>query len=163
MVRGSSNRVGQFVFLVVGLGCLVGALIYAHRTQDFLRTSVTVQGRIAGFKPVHSSRNGLTTYAPVFRFEVPGSHFATVVSHTSSGSPAFKVGEGVTVHYPAGHPEKAVIESFGQLWLMDWAVGSFGAIFFATGLWTLVSGWKRNRQDLESPNADAQVGIFRRN
>jgi hypothetical protein len=46
---------------------------------------------------------------------------------------------------------------------MDWAVGSFGAIFFATGLWTLVSGWKRNRQDLESPNADAQVGIFRRN
>jgi protein-S-isoprenylcysteine O-methyltransferase Ste14 len=101
-------------------------------------------------------------YAPVFRFEVPGTHFATVVSHTSSSSPAFKVGEWVTVHYPAGHPEKAVIDSFGQLWLMDWAVGSFGALFFGVGVLTLVSGWRRNRRDLASPSPDSEVGIMRR-
>jgi hypothetical protein len=166
MVSGTPSRAGQLlgksVFILVGLGCLVGALIYAHRMQAFLRTSVTVQGRIAGFKPVRTTQNGLTTYAPVFRFEVPGTHFANVVSHTSSGSPAFKVGDWVTVHYPPGHPEQAVIDSFGQLWLMDLAVGSFGAIFFAVGLLTLLSGWRRNRRDLPSPSPDSQVGIVRR-
>lgn len=163
MVSAAPGRAGQlvgkFVFIFVGLGCLVGALTYAYRTQVFLRTSVTVQGRIAGFKPVRTTRNGLTTYAPVFRFDVPGSHFATVVSHTSSGSPAFKVGESVTVHYPPGYPEKAVIDSFGQLWFMDWAVGSFGALFLGIGMFTLVSG---RRRDLACPDPDSEVGIVRR-
>jgi hypothetical protein len=158
----ASQLVGKCVFLIVGFGCLVGALIYAYRTQVFLRTSITVQGRIAGFKPVRTTRNGLTTYAPVFWFGVPGTHFATVVSRTSSGSPAFKVGELVTVHYPPGHREKAVIDSFGQLWLMDWAVGGFGAVFFAIGVLTLVAGWRRNRRDSPSPDPNAAVGILRR-
>jgi hypothetical protein len=158
----AGQLVGSGVFLVFGLVALAGALISAYRTQTFLRTCMTVQGRIAGFKPVHSLRHNGTSYAPVFRFDVPGTHFATVVSHTSSSPPAFKVGEWVTVRYPAGHPERAVIDSFGQLWLMDLAVGSFGAVFFAVGLLTLVSGWRRSRRDLAFPNADADVGIVRR-
>jgi Protein of unknown function (DUF3592) len=166
MQSASRSRAGQLagklVFLVVGLGCLVGSLRYAYRTEVFLRTAVTVQGKIAGFKPVRTRRGGHTTYAPVFRFDVPGTHFATVVSHVSSGSPAFRVGEPVTVHYPPGHPEEAVIDSFGQLWLMDCAVGGFGALFFGIGMLTLVSGWRRNRRDLPSPDPGAQVGILRR-
>jgi hypothetical protein len=166
MQSARPGRVGQLVgtcvFLVVGFACLGGALLYAYRTEVFLRTSVTVQGRIAGFKPVRTIRTGRTTYAPVFRFDVPGTHFATVVSHVSSGSPAFKVGESVTVHYPPGHPEEAVIDSFGQLWLMDCAVGGFGALFFGIGMLTLVSGWRRKRRDLPSPDPNAQVGILRR-
>ncbi|MGO9340730.1 MAG: DUF3592 domain-containing protein [Terracidiphilus sp.] len=166
MVSRTTGRAGQLVgklvFLVVGLALLVGASISAYRTQSFLRTCMTVQGRIAGFKPVHGVRRNRTTYAPVFRFNVPGTHFETVVSRTSSNPPAFKVGEWVTVRFPAGHPEKAVIDSFGQLWLMDWAIGSFGALFFTVGLLTLISGWIRNRRDLASPNADASVGILRR-
>ncbi len=158
----AGQLVGKWVFLVVGLALLVGASISAYRTQNFLRTCMTAQGRIAGFKPVHSIGRGRTTYAPVFRFNVPGTHFATVVSHTSSNPPAFKVGEWVTVRYPAGHPEKAVIDSFGQLWLMDWVCGCFGAVFFGFGLLTLISGWRGNRRDLASPNADAAVGIVRR-
>jgi len=165
MVPRASGRAGQLVgkciFLTAGLVVLVGALISAHRTQTFLRTCITAQGRIAGFKPVHSARHG-TSYAPVFRFNVPGTHFATVVSHTSSNPPAFKVGEWVTVRYPAAHPEQAVIESFGQLWLMDWAFGSFGALFFTIGLLTLISGWRHKRRDLASPNADVEAGIVRR-
>jgi hypothetical protein len=157
----TGQLVGKIVFIVVGLALLMGALISAYRTRTFLRTCMTVQGRIAGFMPVHRVRHG-TTYAPVFRFNLPGTRYATVVSHVSSSSPAFNVGEWVTVRYPAGHPEQAVIDSFGQLWLMDWASGGFGALFFGTGLLTLLSGWKRNRRDLASPNPDSEVGIVRR-
>jgi len=136
-------------------------LFYAYRTQIFLHNCLTVQGRIVGFRQINTSRSG-STYAPVFRFDVPGRPFATVVSRMSAGSPEFNVGEWVTVHYPAGHPEKAVIDSFGQLWFMDWACGSFGALFFAIGLLTLISGWWRNRRDLASPSRDDEAGIVRR-
>jgi hypothetical protein len=158
----AGQLVGKCIFLVVGLVVLAWALISAHRTEIFLRSCVTVQGRIAGLKPVHNIRHNTTNYAPVFRFNVPGTHFATVVSQASSNPPAFKVGEWVNVCYPAGHPEAAVIDSFEQLWLMDCAFGSFGALFFAIGLLSLISGWRRNRRDLASPNPDSEVGIVRR-
>jgi hypothetical protein len=166
MGSATSGRTGQLVgkciFLVVGLVFLFGSLISAFRTQLFLSKCVTVQGRIAGFKAVSTSRHNSLSYAPIFGFGVEDGHFVTVVSHTSSSPPAFKVGELVTVRYPAGHPEAAVIDTFGQLWLMDLAVGSFGAVFFAVGLLTLVSGWRRGRRNLAFANADADVGIVRR-
>src|SRR5271170_6657038 len=113
MQSGTPGRAPWLVikwsFLLIGPSFLLGALISAHSTQMFLRRSVTTQGRIAGLKPVHSQRDNSVTYAPVFRFDVPGWHLATVVSHTSSNPPAFKVGEVVTVHYEQGHPEGAVI------------------------------------------------------
>lgn len=143
----ASQLVAKCVFLIVGLVFFVGALISAYRTHAFLRTCVTAQGRIAGFKPVHSSRRNSTTYAPVFRFDVPGTHFATVVSHTSSNPPAFTVGEAVTVRYPTGHPEQALIDSFGQLWLMDWAFGGIGALIFGIGLLTLLYRQRGKRRE----------------
>ena len=110
---------------------LGGALISAHYTQKFLRESVTTQGRIVALKPVRSSRDNSISFAPVFRFDVPGWHFTTVVSHTSANPPAFKPGEMVTVHYKQGHPDDAVIDSFEQLWLGDWVFGSV----VASSLW----------------------------
>ncbi len=127
-------------FLLMGPLFLGGALISAHRTQQFLRESVTVQGRIVALKQVRSTRDNSLTYAPVFRFDVPGWHFTTVISHTSSNPPAFKPGEAVTVHYRQGHPEDAVIDSFGQLWLGDVVFGSVGAFFTAISLLVLVYG-----------------------
>ena len=120
------GRLIIWTFPVMGSLFLLGALISAHNTQMFLRRSVTTQGRIVGLKPVHSTRDNSISFAPVFRFDVPGWHFATVISHTSSNPPAFKVGEVVTVHYEQGHPQEAVIDSFGQLWLMDF--GYLGAL-----------------------------------
>jgi hypothetical protein len=158
----ASQILGRIIFLVVGSVSLVGALVSAHRTQLFLNTCVTTQGRVVGLKPVHSAQNGSTTYAPVFRFNVPGTHFATIASSSSSSPPAFKVGEWVTVRYPAGHPEAAVIDSFEQLWLMDWTLGGFGALFCGVVLLPPIFGRFRNRRDLASPSPDAAVGIVRR-
>jgi hypothetical protein len=119
---------------------------------------------LVGLKPVHSARNGSITYAPAFRFNVPGTHFSTVVSRTSSNPPAFKWGERVTVRYPAGHPEQAVIDSFGQLWLRVWAFGGFGAVFCGTALLPPIFSMLRKPRDLPSPNpnSDGAVGIIRR-
>ncbi|HUD15383.1 MAG TPA: DUF3592 domain-containing protein [Terracidiphilus sp.] len=144
---------GRVVLLLVlggmlGMGTLFlgGALISAHFTQKFLRTSVTAQGRVVALRPVRGGQHNSLTYAPVFRFDVPGTHFSTVVSNTSSSPPAFKVGEVVTVHYQPGHPEKAVIDSFGQLWLGDLVFGISGAMAIGIGLLILVVTRKVKKQ-----------------
>jgi hypothetical protein len=137
----------KWTFLLIGLLFLLGSLISAHNTQMFLRRSVTTQARIAGLKPVHSQRDNSVTYAPVFRFNVPGWHLATVVSHTSSNPPTFKVGEVVTVHYEQGHPEDAVIDSFGQLWLGDVVFGGVGAVLTGIALLILLYGRRGKRRE----------------
>jgi hypothetical protein len=163
MGTGTPGRaVGLFVkwaFLIMGILFLAGSLISAHRTQSFLRQCVTAQGKVVALKPVHSSRNNSISYAPVFRFDVPGWHFATVVSHTSSRPPAFKVGEGVTVLYQPGHPEDAVIDSFGQLWLGDLVFGIAGAMSIGMALLIFVASPKVNRDVLVQP--DSGSGITR--
>jgi len=138
----------KWTFLVVGPLFLAGALISAHNTQQFLRRSVTVQGRIVVLKPVHNTRRHSVTYAPVFRFNVVGWHLVTVVSNTSSNPPAFKPGQVITVHYEKGNPEHAVIDSFEQLWFGDWVFGSVGALFTWIGLLILVYGRRGKRRDL---------------
>jgi len=148
----TSQILGRIIFLCIGSAFLVGALASAHRTQLFLRSCVTTQGWIVGLKPVHSARNGSITYAPAFRFNVPGTHFSTVVSRTSSNPPAFKMGE------------QAVIDSFGQLWLRAWAFGGFGALFCGASLLPPIFSMLRKPRDLPSPNpnSDSAVGIIRR-
>jgi hypothetical protein len=138
----------KWTFLLTGPLFLGGALISAHHTQQFLLRSVTVQGRVVGLKPVRGGQHNTLTYAPVFRFDVPGTHFATVVSHTSSSPPVFKVGEMVTVHYEQGHPEGAVIDSFGQLWLGDVVFGGVGALFTCISLLIVVYVRKGKRRNL---------------
>ena len=142
----------KWTFLLMGPLFLGGALISAHHTQKFLRDSITVQGRVVALKPVHNTRGNSITYAPVFRFDVVGWHFATVVSNTSSNPPVFKVGQVVQVHYQKGHPEDAVIDSFGQLWLGDLVFGSVGALFTGISLLILVYGRKGRRRDLVLSN-----------
>jgi hypothetical protein len=157
---------GRVVLLLVlcgtlGMGTLFlgGALISAHFTQKFLRTSLTAQGRVVALRPVRSGQHNSLTYAPVFRFDVPGTHFSTVVSNTSSSPPAFKVGEVVTVHYQPGHPEKAVIDSFGQLWLGDLVFGISGAMAIGIGLLILVVTRKVKKQVQAA--SDSGSGITR--
>jgi len=146
----------------VGLGplILIGALIDAYFTQNFLRESVTVEGRVVGLKPVRGGRRHHITFAPVFRFPVEGSHPVTVVSNTSSNPPVFKPGDAVKVHYRKEHPEGAVIESFEQLWLGDLVFGCVGALFCGIS-WVLVQA-ARKRWRPAMAVADDGSGILRR-
>lgn len=131
---------------------LGGALISVHSTQRFLRESVTAQGRVVALKPLRSSRDNSISFAPVFRFDVPGSHFVTVVSKTSSNPAGFKPGQLVTVHYEKDHPENAVIDSFMQLWFGDLVFGVFGAFFTAISLLILVYGRMGKPRPLAAAN-----------
>jgi hypothetical protein len=151
----------MWVFLGMGLLFLAGALIWAHFTQQFLRTSIATRGRIVALLPVRSTgRHHSLTYAPVFRFDVPGTHFATVVSHYSSSPPAFKVGQVVTVRYQPGHPEKAVIDSFGQIWFGELVLGIVGVLSIGPGLLMLLFTRMLRRRNQTIPDPGSGITRF---
>jgi hypothetical protein len=150
----------MWIFIALGALFLAGALIDAHFTQKFLRESVTTDGTVVGLKPTHRVRRRRVTFAPVFRFVTEDGRPVTVVSHTSSNPPAFNLGEAVKVHYKKDHPDDALIDSFGQLWLGDIVFASAGALFTGIGLLILVAAGKENRRDLVVP--DDGSGILRR-
>jgi hypothetical protein len=151
----------MWVFLGMGLLFLAGALIWAHFTRQFLRSSITTQGRIVALLPVRSTgRHHYLVYAPVFRFDVPGTHFATVVSHNSSSPPAFEVGQVVTVRYQPGHPEKAVIDSFEQLWLGELVLGIVGVMSIGSSLLMLLFMRMQKRRSQTIPDSGSGITRF---
>jgi hypothetical protein len=149
----------KWTLLVIGLLFVAGASISTFHTERFLRRSETTDAMVVALKPMRSSRNNSISYAPVFRFNVPGSHFVTVVSNTSSMPAGFKPGERVTVHYEKDHPEKAVIDSFMQLWFGDLIFGVFGA--FSMGISLIFFVFERVVRRRNLPVSNDGSGITR--
>ena len=146
MQSSSPGRVARIVtwsvFFFVGLLFLGRALFGALSTESLLRESIAVDGRIVGLEQLHRvNRSGLT-YAPVFRFTLENGQPFTVESRVHSNPPEFKVGEAVKVYYKRDHPEWAVINSLGQLWMGDVALAFVAAVFI--GMSALLS--RKSRQ-----------------
>ncbi len=162
MQSSSPGRVAWLVIrlaiLVVGLLFLGRALFGALSTESLLRESIAVDGRIVAMEQMHRVRRSGLTYAPVFRFTLENGQPFTVESKVHSNPPEFKVGEVVKVYYKRDHPEWAVINSLGQLWMGDVALAFVGAVFI--GMSALLSR-KSGRQVVVVPE-DGSVTTLRR-
>src|SRR5258708_7685659 len=135
-----SSSPGQVVWLVirltfffVGLLFLGRALIDALSTESLLRESVATDGRIVALEQVHRVHRSGLKYVPVFTFTLENGQPFTVASRVASNPPEFTLDEAVKVYYKRDHPEWAVINSLGQLWMGDVALAFVGAIFIGLG------------------------------
>jgi hypothetical protein len=137
MQSSSPGQVGWLVFrlafCVVGLLFLGRAVFNALSTESLLRESIATDGRIVAVERVHRVQRSGFKYVPVFRFTLENGQPFTLASGVASNPPEFKVGEAVKVYYKRDHPEWAVINSLGQLWMADVALAFVGAIFIAFG------------------------------
>ncbi len=115
-------------FFVLGPCSLVWALVSAWRTHAFLARSVAAPGVVVQLKVTRGLHSDIG-FAPVFTFTDVDGRSYTVISEFATAPPAFKIGEHVVVHYAKGHPEKARLESFTQLWLFDIIGGALGTLF----------------------------------
>src|ERR1035438_4123745 len=161
MQSSSPGRVARIVtwsvFFFVGLLFLGRALFGALLTESLLRESIAVDGRIVGLEQLHRvNRSGLT-YAPVFRFTLENGQPFTVESRVHSNPPEFKVGDAVKVYYKRDHPEWAVIDSLGQLWMGDVALAFVAAVFI--GMSALLS---RKSRQVVVVSEDGSATILRR-
>jgi hypothetical protein len=137
MPSNSSRGVGWFivraVFVVAGLLFLGRALFGALSTESLLHESIAVNGRIVGLEQVHRVQRSGYKYVPVFRFTLENGQPFTLQSRVGANPPEFKVGDPVKVYYKRDHPEWAVINSLGQLWMDDVALASVGFFLIAFG------------------------------
>jgi hypothetical protein len=134
MKAGSAGfRVVRLVFVAVGMLFLGRAAYLALSTASLLHQSIEVDGRIVAVVQMHKAIHTGLTYAPVFRFPLEDGRPFTVQSGVHANPPEFRGGERVKVYYQRGHPERAVIDSVGQLWRDDLALAFVGLIFVALG------------------------------
>lgn len=146
MQSSSPGRTAWLVFrlaiFAVGLLFLARALYGALSKESMLRESIGVNGRIVALEQMHKVRHSGLTYSPVFRFTLENGQPFTVESQVHSNPPEFKVGDAVKVYYKRDHPEWAVINSLGQLWMGDVALAFVSAVFI--GMSSLLS--RKSRQ-----------------
>jgi Protein of unknown function (DUF3592) len=135
-----SNSPGKVVWLVIRLLFVFAGLLFLGRggygalsTESLLRESIATDGRIVSLERVHRVQRSGFKYLPVFRFTLENGQPFTVESRVGSNPPEFKLGEAVKVYYKRDHPEWAVINSMGQLWMDDVALGFAGVILTAFG------------------------------
>lgn len=145
----------RLTFFVVGPLFLGRALIGALSTESLLRESIATDGRIVAIDQVHRVHRSGLTYVPVFRFTLENGQPFTVASRAHSNPPEFKLGEAVKVYYKRDHPEWAVINSLGQLWMGDVALTFVGVVF--VGLAALLSRARNSGRQVEVVSGDGSA------
>jgi hypothetical protein len=119
-------------FAVIGSTCLVGGAYLARDSFALLATAVRAEGRVAELEYQRSSDGG-GTYKPVVRFRPEGAEEIEFRGTVGSNPPSFRKGEAVEVLYDPQAPERARINSFGQLWFVPVLLGVFGLVFGGIG------------------------------
>jgi hypothetical protein len=124
-------RIISWLFPVLGVLLLVGALLLANNSRRFVASAHATPGTVVEL--IASRDSDGTTYKPVVRFTATDGREITY-TETFSGNPApYDVGETVEVLFTPDEPSKARIKGFMSLWLGPAILGGMGLIFAAVG------------------------------
>lgn len=129
-------KIIKYIFIIVGVGMLIGTFFIYKKTTNFLETAITAEGTVVNLLQSRSnnSSSNSTMYTPVVRFtDKQGKEFE-FTSSTSSNPPAYNTGEIVEVLYAPKTPEDATIKGFFSIWLGTLILGGIGSIFAIIGL-----------------------------
>ncbi len=137
-------RLFTAIFMLVGLGLLLGGGYAALRTQQFLGRAVSAQGTVVEL--VRSRSSDSTTYRPVVQFTTSDGRPVEMVSSVGSNPPSYSVGETVQVWYDPAHPEDAKLAGFFSLWFLPLLLMGLGTVFASIGLAFSLSAQVRARR-----------------
>ena len=146
---GESMRRPLLPYLLLGVGglFLLAAAVATVHTALFLHSAAHTTGTITDqslvSQPV-TGRRDQVTFRPTITFQTSDGHWFAVTSKTSSSSAHTSGGQWVNttpqVHdrvpvvYNPADPNKAEIDSFGNLWVLPLAFGGLGVAFATFGL-----------------------------
>ncbi|MBE8726537.1 DUF3592 domain-containing protein [Flavobacterium hungaricum] len=137
-------KIIKYVFLIIGLIALGGALYLYQNKREFLDKAITVQGTV---KELISSRSkNSTTYKPLVSFITKDGKQIEYTSSVSSNPPSYEVGEKVEIFYDPADPYDADINGFASLWLGPLVLGILGIIFFSIGFSIILFGRMKQKK-----------------
>lgn len=120
------------IFVVVGIGLVVGSIAAVSRTKRFLATAQETRAEIVGME-MRSGTNSSRTYYPILRYKTRTGATQEVVSSVGSNPPRYKEGESVPVLYDPAQPTNVRIHSLANVWILPMVLGGIGVIFIITG------------------------------
>ena len=138
----NSARIIKFVFGLVGVLMLIGAVLLYQNTTKFIASASRAQGEVIDLLRVESSRrNSSDTWRPMVHFKLPSGEIIEFTPSSSSSPPAYDKGEIVEVFFNPADPKDARLNGFFDLWGGAAIVGGLGAVFlaFAIGMHFLLS------------------------
>ena len=109
------------LFLMVGIGLIIGGVCLAFGTWRFIRRSVIISGvviRMEGYK----------VQAPIVQFTTQEGEVITFTHPVASKPPSYHAGQAIKVRYQPSRPHAAQINSFASLWIMPLAMFFIGSV-----------------------------------
>lgn len=128
-------RVFGSIFGGIGSIFAITGIIVAVNTRSFVVTSVKAPGTVTSF--IRSSK----VHYPVVKFTPSSGDPITFESNSGSNPPAFKQGQQVEVLYNPQQPSSAMINSWGELWLLPIIFTAMGSLFLLIGGIALMSSF----------------------
>jgi len=121
------------IFLVVGVGLLVGCFAAFNRTKRFLTTAREARAEVVGIQQRHGGNSQSRSYHPVLRYRTQEGATKEVVSAVGSNPPRYKEGDSIVILYDPARPDDMRIHSFGNVWIVPLILGGVGGIFIIVG------------------------------
>lgn len=121
------------IFLVVGLGLLVGSFGAYTRTKRFLATAREARAEVVGMDERHGGSGQSRSYHPILRYRTQEGVTKELVSPVGSNPPRYKKGDSVAVLYDPAKPDDMRIHSFGSVWIVPLILAFVGVIFIVVG------------------------------
>jgi hypothetical protein len=127
------------IFLIVGVGLLLGFFFTLSRTRRFLASAQEARAEVVGIKERGGGSGQSRVYYPVLRYRTQQGATKEVVSSVGSNPPRYKEGESVVVLYDPAQPGDVRIHSFFNVWVGPLVLGGLGIIMTAVGAVVLLS------------------------
>jgi hypothetical protein len=119
------------IFLIIGLGLLVGAGFMWRSQADFAAHAARTDGTVIDTIYRSSSKGG--SYYPQVEFKAPDGSAVHFTGRTGSNPASYSRGDRVTVMYRTDNPQDARIDSFFENWFGVLILGGLGAVFSLIG------------------------------
>lgn len=135
------------IFALVGSGAGVGTFYAISSVNELASEGIRTEGTVIDFN-YRRGDEGSGTYAPVVEFYDRQGVRQVYHSGTSSNPPAYDRGEKVDIIYREGTPERAMIDSFTDRWMMTALLGLFTLVFGGVGyglVYVMVRRWRTIR------------------
>jgi hypothetical protein len=120
------------IFLIVGVGLLLGFYFAFSRTRRFLASAQEARAEVIGIKQ-SSGGSRDRVYYPVLRYRTQQGATKEVVSSVGSNPPRYKEGDSVVVLYDPAQPGDVRIHSFFNVWMGPLVLGLLGVIMSLVG------------------------------
>ncbi|MFN2099529.1 DUF3592 domain-containing protein [Altererythrobacter sp. MF3-039] len=131
-----------WLFGLIGLGLLGGSLWAWSSSQSYISDGIRTTGTVIDLD-YRDSDEGSGTYAPVVEFTDREGATRIYRSSSSSNPPAYRRGEQVTLYYMPGEPERAMIDSFSDRYLLPLILGVLGLAFSGIGFGMIYAGARK--------------------